>query len=361
MNREEFFAKLAPLDEAGLKKALWNLYWRAPAQLRERIEGEIEPAEKDRRQRAAAQPPNPHLVLMDVNEFAELARSGAYMAGDRRVSPRERTRWRVTFRRLAADAQAALRAEEPGPAEDALAQLIDLACETRDVDYFRSEDPMEAARFVVSDAAGLLWGTMRDRYGFAGFAGRAAPQFVRWESRYGWTRSAWGQLAQKETSLASVLTRMLPATDMWVGFAERYLGALDEAARGDAAARDGIWFASGSGAGSARRYRREQRAGALAEWNLELLDRLDGPETGHLLDRLVKHPALEGPECTLLRAHLARRRGDQDGVHALLHEVLEKLPGHQEALAFAAETGAPLPPRAAQAAQKRRGWDATPE
>jgi hypothetical protein len=28
-------------------------------------------------------------------------------------------------------------------------QLIDLACEMRDYDYFRSEDPVEAARFVV--------------------------------------------------------------------------------------------------------------------------------------------------------------------------------------------------------------------
>lgn len=53
MNREEFSAKLASLDEAGLKKALWNLYWRGPVQLRERIEGEIEPAEKARRRRAA--------------------------------------------------------------------------------------------------------------------------------------------------------------------------------------------------------------------------------------------------------------------------------------------------------------------
>src|SRR5437773_1916815 len=40
---------------------------------------------------------------------------------------------------------------------EALALLIDVACETRGVDYFRSEDPMAAARSVVSDAAALLW------------------------------------------------------------------------------------------------------------------------------------------------------------------------------------------------------------
>jgi len=36
---------------------LWNLYWRAPAPLRERIEGELEPAERERRKRKAAEPP----------------------------------------------------------------------------------------------------------------------------------------------------------------------------------------------------------------------------------------------------------------------------------------------------------------
>jgi hypothetical protein len=205
------------------------------------------------------------------------------MGGDRQVPPRERSRWRVTFRQLAADAQAALRAPDPGPAETALAELIDLACETRSYDYFHSEDPMEAARFVVSDTVELLWGTLRDRYGFAGFAERAAPQLVRWESRYGWTRSGWGQLRQKETALADVLTRMLTAPDMWAGFAERYLAALDEASRRDGAARNRSW----SGSGSDRKWEREQRAQNLAACNLELLDRLDGPETGHLLDKLA--------------------------------------------------------------------------
>ena len=39
----------------------------------------------------------------------------------------------------------------------AVATLVDLACETKGYDLFRSEDPMEAARFVVSDAVGALW------------------------------------------------------------------------------------------------------------------------------------------------------------------------------------------------------------
>jgi hypothetical protein len=55
----------------------------------------------------------------------------------------------------------------------------------RDIDYVHSDDAVEAARFVVSDAAMALWGAVLARHGFAGFAQRAAPQLIRWESRYG--------------------------------------------------------------------------------------------------------------------------------------------------------------------------------
>ena len=43
MNREEFFAKLAPLDAEQRGKILWNLYWRGTAAAQERIEGELDP------------------------------------------------------------------------------------------------------------------------------------------------------------------------------------------------------------------------------------------------------------------------------------------------------------------------------
>ena len=78
-NRDEFFAKLADLDEDRLKKALWNLYWRGPAQVRERIESELDPVQNAVRKRAAAKPPNPGTVLREVRDFAELARAGAYI------------------------------------------------------------------------------------------------------------------------------------------------------------------------------------------------------------------------------------------------------------------------------------------
>jgi hypothetical protein len=348
MNREEFFAKVSPLDEDRLRKVLWNLYWRGSAPLRERIEGELDPAEQYRRKQAAAQPADPDWVLYEVREFAELARAGAYLAGDRRVSPKERTRWRVTFRRLAADAQSALRAEDAGPAEEALVLIIDLACEMRDGGYFRSEDPLEAARFVVSDAAAMLWESVQARHGLQILAERAAEQLIRWESRYGWTRG-WGQVHEKETSLAEVLARMLRVPDLWTLFADRYLDALDQVARAEAAKpKSGpSWGYPGED------YARRHRTSNLAEWHELLLDRLAGSEAEDRLDQLAGHPALAGPELTFLRAWLARQRGDLDGARSLVQDCLQELPGHQGFASFAAEICADLPPRARELADQR--------
>lgn len=356
MNREEFYGKLAGLDGDALRKVLWTLCWRGTAAVRGRIEDELAPPDTVRAKRAAAELPDPELVLGETREFVELARSGAYMAGDRRVSPRARSRWRLTFRRLASDAQRALRAQDPAPAESALEQLVDLACETRDYDYFHSEDPMEAAQFVVSDAVALLWEAVRERVGFAEFASRAAPQLIRWESRYGWSRSGWGALSQKEAPLASVLAAMLRAPDMWATFAGRYLDALDRVASDPKAPARLVVFSSGPDAGWGRKYELRRRSDALAGWHLMLADRLDGGEHSGLLDRLVAHPALGGAEQTLLRARLAQRRGDLAAAHDLVREVLEDLPGHGGALEFAAEIGAPLPAKARQIAEGRPEW-----
>ena len=53
---------------------------------------------------------------------------------------------RVTFRRLATEAQPALHAIDNGPAEEAMELMIDLACHADGC--FRSDDPLEAAKFV---------------------------------------------------------------------------------------------------------------------------------------------------------------------------------------------------------------------
>ena len=339
MNRDEFFAKLADLDEDRIKKALWNLYWRGPAQLRERIESELDPAQNAVRKRAAAAPPDPDTVLWEVRDFAELARAGAYIAGDRRVSPKERTRWRLTFRRLAADALAALCREDSGPAEEAVALLIDLACETKRFDYFRSEDPMEAAQFVVSDAAATLWEFVRERHGFARFATVAATQLPRWESAYGWSRSGWGKLADKEVSLASVLARTLRAPDAWTAFADCYLDALDQIARAEAV-RPASWPSYSYPDSD---YRRSDRTRDLAEWHSLLLERLAGSEAEDRLDRLAGHPALGGPELTFVQARLAQLRGDTNAARTLTEACLGRLPGHEGFADFAIQIEAELP------------------
>jgi hypothetical protein len=352
MNRDEFFAKLSPLDADQLRKILWTLYWRGSGPLRERIEDELEPAEKDSRKRAADKPADPEDVLSDVIEFVELARSGAYMAGDRRVSRTERSKWRVTFRRLATDAQSALHARDTGPAEAAMEQLIDLACELRSYEYFRSEDPVEAARFVVSHAVSALWQTVLDQHGSSQFAERAASQLIQWESRYGWTRG-YGKVVEKETSLAAVLEAILTSPQMWAGFADAYLGALDAAARTDPAKPKRSYGVDEIA------YRRKERTADLAEWHEMLLDRLAGPETTDRLDRLISHPALGGPELTFLHARLARSRGDLDVARKLVQDSLQELPGHQDFISFALEINADLPPRARELAEQRSQWEPT--
>ncbi len=288
--------------------------------MRERIEAEIDPDQHGHSRHPSKEPADPEQLLAEVRDFVALARSGAYMAGDRRVSPRERSRWRLTFKRLVGDAQDGLRAQDATAAATALEQLIDLACETRHYDYFHSEDPMEAAGFVASDA-------------------------VRWESRHGWTRSGWGRVSQKETSLASVLARMLRAPDAWAGFADRYLDALDRLARAAPARPARFWDSTG--------YERDRRTVDLTQWHGLLLERLIGSETEDRLDRLAHHPALGGPELEFLQAQLAYQRGDVSSARGLVQAALQRLPGHQDFLDFASEIGAPLPPRAQQIIEER--------
>lgn len=326
LNRDQFFEKLSGLDEAELKKALWTLYWRGSATVRERVDAAIDPAAGQ----TSAQPQRPALdpdaVLAHVSEFAALARKGAYLAGDRRVSPRERTRWRLTFRSLAAQAQDALGGDRPQPAAASLSTLVDVACESREVDYFRSEDPVEAARFVVSDAVRALWLQAREAEG-ARFTQQAAEQLLRWESASGWTRRGDGWVAARETSLAKVLADLLVVPDLWGSVATHYLGALDSAA-------------SRGGDGHPRRRGRRQRAEDLREWHATLLDRLVGSEDEGLLDRLVAHRALGGPEVLFLQARLARSRGDLETARSLVRRSLAALPGRHEFTVFASEVGA---------------------
>jgi hypothetical protein len=114
------------LDDARLRRILWTVYWRGNVQLRERIEDELRPQDQPK-VKPKKELPDPAGVLGEVTTFVELAKDGAYMAGDRRVHHTERSRWRYTFRRLAADALAALTASDPVPAQQAVAKIVDLA------------------------------------------------------------------------------------------------------------------------------------------------------------------------------------------------------------------------------------------
>ena len=353
LNREEFYSRLAVLDEERLKKALWNLYWRGASPVRERIEAEISPLPAARHPRPATEQPDPQQVLAKVRAFTLLARSGAYMAGDRRVSRTERSRWRFTFRGLAEEARRALAAERSEPAEQAVADLVDLACSARESDYFHSDDPVEAAKFVVSDAVAVLWNTTMSRHGFHEFVGRAMPQLIRWEAQYGWTRGGYGAVSEKETPLAHVLARMLPNPDAWVTCTDGYLDALDRLTDG-APAQTSRRLMSGSGGFNGEDYRRSRRTADLTAWHELLLDRLPDYDAADRLDRLVAHPALGGAELLLLRARWAWLTGAVDSARALTTEALDQLPGHQELHAFAAEIGAELPERAQRVLAARR-------
>src|SRR5215469_9064514 len=128
MNRDQFYTAMAPNDDTRLRKVLWTLYWRGNTQLRERIEDELRSPEQPK-VKSKKELPDPSTVLDEVTAFVTLAKDGAYMAGDRRVHHTERSKWRLTFRRLVGDALAALQAEDAGPAQQAVAEMVDLACD----------------------------------------------------------------------------------------------------------------------------------------------------------------------------------------------------------------------------------------
>jgi hypothetical protein len=345
MNREQFYAAMAGLDEERLRKVLWNLYWRGAAPVRERIEAEIAPPDSKLRSRDTSASVDPDVVLHEVRDFIALARSGAYMAGDRRVSRTERSRWRFTFRRHLANSRQALLGSAGDPAPEALVAVLDFASDLRDYDYFHTEDPVEAAGLVFSDEAALLWGRVLRRSGFEEFSKVAAPQLIRWESRYGWTRQGFGKVSQKETTLTDVLETMLSIPDTWVTFAGCYLTALDDVA--SATSPTAAWR---SGARLL-----DQRSASLGRWHQMLLDRLIDTDAEDLLDHLATHPALGGPELIFFQAQLARQRGDIDHAAELIGSCLSKLPGHQEFIHFAQDIGAPLPAHAQRIATERRG------
>jgi hypothetical protein len=152
-------------------------------------------------------------------------------------------------------------------------------------------------------------------------------------------------VAEKETSLATVLAGLLSVPDAWTTFTDAYLDQLDRLAAPGRVTPTRPW--------QTRDYERERRTESLAEWHAQVVERLVDGEAADRLDRLTTHPALAGPELTFLQAQLARRRGQLGRARDLTHESLTRLPGRPGFLGFAAEITAPLPPQAERIAAQR--------
>ena len=91
MNRDEFYAAMAPNDDARLRKILWTLYWRGNAQLRERIEDELRSPEQPK-VKPKKKLPDPDTVLAEVTTFVKLAKDGASHGRGPPGAPTQRSR-----------------------------------------------------------------------------------------------------------------------------------------------------------------------------------------------------------------------------------------------------------------------------
>ncbi|WP_454084229.1 hypothetical protein [Georgenia sp. Marseille-Q6866] len=143
---------------------------------------------------------------------------------------------------------------------------------------------------------------LRSRYqhhhGFRGFAERAAPQLIRWESPHGWTRYGFGSVAEKKDTLATVMSGLLVLPDHWVSVTECCLAALDAAASADEVATMRHW--------RSRAAIRADRADSLAAWHLLLTE---GCRTARPSPRWTGWPAIppwRGRSRTCLAAVLGR-------------------------------------------------------
>jgi hypothetical protein len=272
-----------------------------------------------------------------------LARSGAYMGGTREVHRTERSKWRVTYRRLIDEATRAVSAGDLDRGRSALEALIDLACDCSSHNYFHSDDPVAAMRLVISDKVKLLWLAAIEREGFPAFVHRAVPQLIRWETTFGWTRSGLHAICEQEVQLADVvaeLVRNRGGLDHWTAIADAYIDGLRMAPKP-------------AGVGWDRDYALAHRTDRVSRFHELLFERLAGTEADDRLDRIATHPALAGPELLFFRARLAHRRGDLEAARRLASACLVERPGHDGFLEFANQIHAPLPPRARSIARER--------
>jgi hypothetical protein len=335
MDKTAFLKALEGRGPEELRTLLWTAYWRGGAPARERIEEQLFPAEAAVKRETAAFV-DAGACLEEVRTFCSRARAGDYMRGARDLGRKEVSGWRLTFRRLFEDATRALR--QPGRDGDPapLVHLLDFTFDLRNWEYFRSQDPVEAAKIVFSDRVAVLWRARIDEGGFGAFLQEAPAQFVRWESRFGWTRYD-GKATGQQRTLTEVLQGLLPGPDALLAFVRGYLAVLERLQARNATAQEARTRSSEP----SRDWRRdcEHRADQLEAWNALLLERLGATEDASLLERILTLPALDGPETWHLLARLRARQGRRPEAQSLVRKALDRYPGAMSIRATATELG----------------------
>lgn len=333
MDKVAFLEKIGGRSSEELRTLLWTAYWRGTAAARERIEALLNPQEAIQKRETNAWV-DPEECLQEVERFVTRARDGDYLRGARDLGRKEVSGWRLTFRRLFNDSTRIL--QQPDTADDArsLVYLLEFTHDLKDWVYFRTEDPVEAAKIVFSDRVEALWISRIEQAGFGAFLTEAPAQLIRWENPWGWT-CYQGATSEKERSLTQVLIRLLPGADALVAFARGYLAALGALSPRDAPPQKQKLL--GSNIHDEWDKACGCRANRLDHWHHLLMERLVDSGDVALLERILAHPALNGPETWHILARLRIQQGKREEAQALVQKALKRLPGAQAIKATALE------------------------
>jgi hypothetical protein len=212
MDRDEFFKRLSRLDEERLEKTLWSLYRRGNAEVRQRIESQLE--------RGPAAPPfGDELHVAKRGERLELRRvSGAtpplagatptlHLGTARRELPRQRRRWRLTVSRLGQDTEVALQDDGREDRADEPVLLLELARDSREYELL-ADGSVDAPSVVVSDELSLLWSRPGIGLHWAKLGRQAMPPPVRREPSDGSRQIGAGRPRNKAALFGAMWNRM---------------------------------------------------------------------------------------------------------------------------------------------------------
>ena len=333
MDKTAFLKKLEGRSVDELRTLLWTAYWRGTAVTRERIEESLNPQEVIKQREVDAWV-DPKECLREVTSFCARARAGDYMRGARDLGRKEVSGWRLTFRRLFDDSARLLQQPDTANEFRPLVHLLDFTHDLKDWNYFRTQDPVEAAKIVFSDRVETLWRSRIDHAGFGVFLKEAPAQLLAWESPGGWTRYD-GSATEKQRPLTAVILRLLPGHDSVLAFVRNYLIALEAMGPRAATPQESKVRSSNP------RYEWENacrhRSERLEHWHKALLERFVGSEDEPLIDRILTNRALDGPYTWHLLGRLRLQQGRRSEAKALVKRALDRLPGATSIQATALE------------------------